>query len=88
MFSVSNIDPYVWFGICICAVVFAFVLTHKCQVAHDEHHEGNDEKSQYAKNLTNDNKLSLNADSIEKDNANKKDKENTDSKRRDEKTNI
>lgn len=72
---------FVWFGICIFAIVSAFVLTHKCQVAYDEHHEDNDEKSQYAKNLTNGNKLSLNADSIEKDNANKKDKEYADRKR-------
>lgn len=63
-------------------MVFAFVLTNKYQVAHDEHREGNDEESQYATNLTNGNKLSLNADSIGNDNATKKDKDSNDSKRR------
>lgn len=50
--------------------------------------EGVDGKSKYAKNLTNDNKLSLNVDSIEKDKANQMDKERTDSKRQNEITNI
>ncbi|XP_055325048.1 uncharacterized protein LOC129579219 isoform X2 [Sitodiplosis mosellana] len=74
-----QINPYVWIGICTFAIVLSFILTYKCQTDYDESQDEDNKKSQYAKNLTEGNKLSLNT-ATKKDNANNKQTESADDK--------